>query len=162
MERMDTRTKQRPSGVWRSARDDAIHDLRRRIDRNQSDRIVARAAFLPHPDRVLLEAYFLHGRTVKDIALGSEVETRRVSRKLRRLALRVLSEKFVFVLRNMDGWPPSRKRVARAMMLGGQSMREAAESLHMTLYAVRRHHDTISAQFEMESDKRTAAVGVRA
>jgi DNA-directed RNA polymerase specialized sigma24 family protein len=153
MERPSTRTTSKPSGAWRDARDDAIHDLRRRIDRNQSDRIVARAAFLPHPDRVLLEAYFLHGRTVKDIALGSETQTRRVSRRLRRLALRVLSDKFVFVLRNLESWPPSRRRVARAMLLGGQSMREAAGSLHMTLYAVRRHHDAISAQFEMESDK---------
>lgn len=161
MQRTATRTSQRPSGPWRSARDDAVQDLRKRIDRSQSDRIVARAAFLPHPDRVLLEAYFLHGRTVKDIALGSETETRRVSRRIRRLALRVLSDKFVFVLRRLDSWPPSRRRVATAMMLGGQSMRDAADSLHMTLYSIRRHHDAIMAQFEMESGGRSCAAGAR-
>lgn len=161
MERTATRTRHRPSGAWRDAREDAVHDLRKRIDRSQSDRIVARAAFLPHPDRVLLEAYFLHGRTIKDIALGAGIDTRRLSRKIRRLALRVLSDKFVFVLRRLETWPPSRRRVATAMMLGGQSMREAAGSLHMTLYSVRRHHDAITAQFEMESDRRSCRAGAR-
>ncbi len=155
MERQSTRTNQRPSGAWRS-NEAAVQDLRKRIDRSQADQIVARAAFLPHPDRVLIEAYFLHGRTVKDIALGSETQTRRVSRRLRRLALRVLSDRFTFVLQRMDSWTPSRRKVAAAMMLGGKSMREAAETLHMTLYSVRRHHDAICAQLEMESDRRPA------
>jgi len=161
MDRTVTRTSSKPSGPWRDAADEGVQDLRRRIDRSQSDRIVARAAFLPHPDRVLLEAYFLHGRTIKDIALGSGTQSRRVSRRIRRLALRVLSEKFVFVLRRLDSWPPSRRRVATAMMLGGQSMREAAGSLHMTLYSVRRHHDAITAQFEMETHRRGCSVGAR-
>lgn len=150
MDRRLTRTNRKPSGVWKDGKEGAVRDLRRRIDRSQADRIVARAAFLPHRDRALLEAYFLHGRTVKDIALANETETRRVSRKLRRLAVRVLSERFTFVVQRMHVWAPSRRKVATAMMLCGQSMREAAETQHMTLYSVRRHHDAICAQFEME------------
>ncbi len=154
MNRRETLTPRSPSGAWKDARESAVRDLRRRIDRSQADRIVARAAFLPHPDRALLEAYFLHGRTVKDIALAQETETRRVSRRLRRLAVRVLSDRFTFVVQRMNVWAPSRRKVATAMMLGGQSMREAAQTLHMTLYSVRRHHDAICAQYEMECGSR--------
>lgn len=142
-------------GQWRHADPDQALDLRKRLRRDRTDCIVARAAFLPPSERLLVESYFREGRTIKILAEASATDPRVLSRRLRRLTERLLSDRFSFVLRNFEGWSPSRRRVAMAMVMQGLSMRAASIHLRMSLYSVRRHADAINALYE--SEKRAAA-----
>lgn len=144
------------NGLWRPTDPDQALDLRKRLRRDRADCIVARAAFLPPAERLLVESYFRDGRTIKILAEASTTDPRVLSRRLRRLTERLLSDRFSFVLRNFESWSPSRRRVATAMVLQGLSMRAASMHLRMSLYSVRRHADAIHALYE--SEKRAASV----
>ena len=48
----------------------------------------------------------------------------------------------------MGRWPPTRRQVAQAVVLGGLSYRRAAEELHLSTYAVRLHIHAVNAVFE--------------
>lgn len=143
-------TRTDPSGDWRTVDPDAWLDLRKRLRRDRADSLVARAAFLPPDDRALIEAYFRDGQTIKVLSELHHTDARAMSRRIRRLCERLLSERFGFVLRNFESWSPSRRRVATATMLHGHSMRAASGVLRMSLYSVRRHADAINALYESE------------
>lgn len=138
------------SGNWRTVDPDAWLDLRKRLRRDRADSLVARAAFLPPEDRGLIEAYFRDGQTIKLLSEVHRTDPRAMSRRIRRLCERLLSDRFGFVLRNFESWSPSRRRVATATMLHGHSMRAASGVLRISLYAVRRHADAINALYESE------------
>lgn len=133
-----------------------LQDLRRTHRRDAIEQIVARAAFLPPHERLLVELYFDHGRSIKDIAAASRVHDRVMSRRIRRLLERLNSERFSFVVRNMNAWPPQRRSVASAMVLQGRSIRQAARELSVSVYTVRRQHETISALFDADQRARSA------
>jgi DNA-directed RNA polymerase specialized sigma24 family protein len=124
------------------------------LRRHQAEQVVARAAFLPPADRLLIELYLDQGRTLKDIAASCGVPPRVMSRRMRKLILRLASDRYAFVVRHMETWPLSRRRVAVAMVLHGLSIRESAQVLSMSLYVVRRHHENIATLFE--ADQRPA------
>lgn len=132
-------------------------DLRRRTTRNAAQLILERAAAanLPADDLALLRAVYRDGlsashvaRLLGDPARRHDADPRSVRRRVRRLSQRVRSPLFVFVLRHKDLWPDARRRVAEALILRGKSMRDTAEELGLTLYAIRRHHDVIHALFD--------------
>lgn len=152
---MQRLTRTDATGAWRHVDPDAALDLRRRVRRDRVERILARAVFLPPADRLLIEAYFRDGHTIKLLAQACDTDPRVLSRRLRRLSERLLSDRFAFVLRHQDTWSPSRRRVACAMILHGHSMRAAASLLRMSLYAVRRHAEAIDALYD--SDQRQAS-----
>ncbi|MCL4220144.1 MAG: hypothetical protein KJZ65_02120 [Phycisphaerales bacterium] len=141
-------------GQWRHTDPDQALDLRKRFRRDRADCVVARAAFLAPAERLLVESYFRDGRTIKILAEASNTDPRVLSRRLRRLTERLLSDRFSFVLRNFESWSPSRRRVATAMVMQGLSMRAASMHLRMSLYSVRRHADAINALYD--SDQRAA------
>jgi len=149
-------TRTDPNGITRSIDPDAALDLRRRIRRDRTDCLVARAAFLPAADRILIEGYFREGRTIKTLAEAADVPPRAMSRRIRRLSQRLLSDRFAFVLRNYESWSPARRRVATATILHGYSMRAAADRLRMSLYNVRRHSEAIRALYETDQRQRAA------
>lgn len=152
---MQRLTRTDSTGAWRHIDPDAALDLRKRLRRDRADRILARATFLPPADRLLIESYFRDGHTVRILAQASKTDPRVLSRRIRRLSERLLSDRFAFVLRNQEAWAPSRRRVATAMVLHGHSMRAAAGVLRMSLYSVRRHAEAINALFD--SDQRKAS-----
>ncbi len=143
------------TGMWRPTDPEQALDLRKRFRRDRADCVVARAGFLPPAERLLVESYFREGRTIKILAEASKTDPRVLSRRLRRLTERLLSDRFSFVLRNFETWSPSRRRVATAMVMQGLSMRAASIHLRMSLYSVRRHAEAINALYE--SEKRASA-----
>jgi len=113
------------------------------------ERMLARASVLASEDRELLRLAFDVGLPVSRIgALMGSGDERAIRRRIRRLARRVMSEQFVFVLAQRDRWPQSRRRIATETVVHGRSIRAAALSLGTTLYQVRRHRATVLAMFE--------------
>jgi len=123
-------------------------DLRRRDRQDAARRISSLADWLPPADAALLHAVYSAGQSVTELARIAGLSPPALRRRVRRLAARVLSEKFLFVARHLGGWPPTRRRVARLCVLEGVSMREAARRLGLSLHTVRKHCHAIDALFE--------------
>lgn len=123
-------------------------DLRRRRQRDMVEHLLDRAACLPPDDLALLRAVYADGRTAVELAALMRCDARALRRRIRRLVERLLSPRFLFVLRHRDGWSATRKRVATACVLHGRSLREAAAELRLSLHTVRRHLDAVNALFE--------------
>jgi DNA-directed RNA polymerase specialized sigma24 family protein len=115
--------------------------------RSLAEQVVARAYLLNSTDRAFLLAAFDDGRSAADLGRLTGVSPRSVRRRLRRLADRVLSSRFLFVGKAMHRWPPTRRRVAEAVVLRGLSMRQAAQEMKISVYVVRAHMNAINAMF---------------
>lgn len=122
--------------------------------------ILARAAWLPAPDHALLTSYYDAGLTIQRIAHMLDLPPRTTARRVRILAERISSPRFLAVaqaahpdpeLRALFGppdpdlWPPTRRRVADAIHIRGLNMRSCARELRLSLHTVRRHNDAINA-----------------
>ena len=140
-------------GMWDPAEG---ADLRRKHRRELVEAVLQASPYLPDQDRALLEAFYRDGRPVAELAALAGCTPRVIRRRIRTLVARVLSPRFAFVAHHEPRWSPTRRRVARACVLGGRSLREAADDLALSLHTVRRHHDAINALFE------TLARGARA
>ncbi len=123
-------------------------DLRRRSVRDEAETLVARAAWALPEDRRLIEAVYREGMSARAVAELRGETAAMVRRRLRRVVVRLLSEKFVFVLRERDGWPKERRRVATACVLQGRSMRDAAKHLQVSFHEVRKQMHVVDAMLE--------------
>lgn len=144
--------------------DGVVPDLRRAVRREQIQLLLDRAelAELPANERALLHAAFVDGHSAIEIAalarsasgapVGGEVVTARsVRRRIRRLVERVMSPRFLYVVRHQGAWPQNRRRVAEACVLRGLSLRDAAAELGLSLHVVRRQHEVIETLFDAAS-----------
>lgn len=124
-------------------------DLRRGVRRDLAERMVEAAPYLAGPDRYLVEGVFRDGRSIAELAAAwgqsppPRYAPRALRRRLHRVVERVHSPKFQMVVEWRGSWEPVRRRVATACVLHGLTFREAAESLGMSVHAVRRHFDAI-------------------
>jgi DNA-directed RNA polymerase specialized sigma24 family protein len=123
-------------------------DLRRRRRRDLVERLLERATCLPVRDLALLQAAYHDGRSAVELSMLTGTDVRSLRRQLRRLAERVLSQEFLFVLRHRDSWPPTRRRVATACILHGRPLRCASRELGISLHTVRQHYTAVVALFE--------------
>lgn len=123
-------------------------DLRRRHARRVVEQLVAAAAALPDPERILIQTAYADGRPVTEIAKLRGEDPRSLRRRIRTLVRRVLTPEFAYVALHRAAWPRTRRRVGELCVLEGRSLREAAEVLDVSLHAVRRHRDTIIALAE--------------
>ncbi|MFI4898189.1 MAG: hypothetical protein ACIARR_10220 [Phycisphaerales bacterium JB059] len=130
---------------------DAAWDLRRKKRREVVDRIVEGSAWLAPAERALILAYYRDGQRVTEIARLANESVRALRRRLRRAVRRVLSPEFAFVVEAHGGWSPTRRRVARACLLEGRTIRETSERLGLSLHTVRRHHVAIRAMVEQRA-----------
>jgi DNA-binding Lrp family transcriptional regulator len=112
---------------------------------DMAEHVLRRAEHLPAEDRALLVAALDQGRTARELSVLLGRSPRVIRRRLRRLTQRVLSDRFVFVLRHRESWPASRRRIATACVLQGRPIRKAAVELKTSLYNVRKHLDAVSA-----------------
>lgn len=126
-------------------------DLRRKTRRDLADRILDRATHLPRSDRALLEAVFRDGRRVAEVAAllpdipHTTSGLRSLRRRVRRLADRVVSPRFEFVITHRADWPPLQARVATAWAIEGRSMRETAQREGISVHTVRALALTVDA-----------------
>ncbi len=126
-------------------------DLRRREVRDLAETLVARAAWALPEDRRLIEAVYREGMSAKAVAELRAEPVARIRRRLRRVIARLTSDRFLFVLRERDGWPAPRRRVATACVLQGRSMRDGAKHLKVSLHEVRRQLQLVDALREAAS-----------
>lgn len=120
-------------------------DLRHRAFRERAEDQVALAEWLHPAERALIESVFDRGMTVSRLALMSGDDPRLLQRRLRRLLRRMNSREFREVIRRADAWPVTRRRVARACILQGQTLRRAAEQLRLSVHTVREQIAIIRA-----------------
>ena len=113
-------------------------DLRRHRNQPLAESLLDAAQFLDEPDRALIVAIFRNGDTVNAVAARRGCSRHAVSRRVRMLADRLTSPRFMFALACLPDWPNERQAIARACILNGRSVRDAATSLRLTLYTVRR------------------------
>jgi hypothetical protein len=119
------------------------HD--RRGVRDHADEVVRRAEFLLPADRALLLAVYADGRSVREVATLMREDPRRLRRRVRNLARRVLSNDFIFVLRHRDGWPSVRRRVATACVVHGRTLKQGAADSGTSFYNARKQLDAVRA-----------------
>lgn len=119
-------------------------DLRRRRTRELTDLVLTRAEHLAPEDRALVEAIYDRGMRVRALAHLRGEPVRSVRRKVRAIVVRMMSPRFEFVIRESKSWTPTRRRIAIACILHGKTLREASDSLHISLHLVRRHMDAVN------------------
>lgn len=122
-------------------------DLRRSPSREALEVIVHRSGCLLPEDQALMDACFSRGMRVLELARLQGVDPRVVQRRIKRLSARVISPEFSFVLNQESAWPPTRRRIARAVVLEGRTMRGASKALAISLHTVREHVKFIYALF---------------
>jgi len=125
-------------------------DLRRSVTADAASTIADRAEWCLPDERALIDAMYRQGLTASHIAQLRGSPVRVIRRRIRAVIARITSPRFVFVLRNRDHWPPTRRRVATACILQGRSFRDASEQLSVSFHTVRRQMDAINAMFEAE------------
>jgi DNA-directed RNA polymerase specialized sigma24 family protein len=130
------------------AEPDLLTDRRFLFRRGVTESLARLAEDLPPDDRALIRAVYSDGKTAVEVGRLSGADPRAVRRRIRRLARRVLSPEYLFVLRHKDRWPAARRKVAVACILHGRPMREVADELRVSLHAVRRHCEAVQAAFE--------------
>lgn len=143
---------------------------RSRSDRRYAEMLVERAAWIPTVDRALIEAVYGEGLSVvgyvrrcldrgvvpvERAVFGGgagradlDAWSRAARRRLRRVVARLGSDRFAFVIARRNTWATSRRRVAMACVLHGNSLRQASRDLGLSLHTVRRHMEAVDAMFE--------------
>ncbi len=113
-------------------------DLRTRTgSRDYAERMLLRAALLAPGDRELIDMVWGEGRSAESVACLLGVPVRRVRTRLRSLGDRMMSRRFVGVMRGRDAWPDRRRRVATLVVLEGETLRATSARLGITLHQVR-------------------------
>lgn len=120
-------------------------DLRRSPSREALEVIVHRSGCLLPEDQAIMDACYSRGMQVSEIARLKGIDARVVQRRIKRLSARVISAEFAFVLSQENSWPPTRRRVARAVIIEGRTIRAAAKALGLSLHRVREHVHLIHA-----------------
>lgn len=123
-------------------------DLRRRRREGELDVLLRRAEVLPKQDRLVLQTILREGKSAVMIAGLMQTNPRALRRRAKRLARRLVSPEFLFVVRELSKWPPTRRRVAEACVIEGKSARQAATDLRITFHTVRRHIEAMAHAFE--------------
>jgi DNA-directed RNA polymerase specialized sigma24 family protein len=129
-------------------RHNTLADRRLKATREPTEIILLRADALCPADRELIKALYGDGRTAAEVAPILGVRAASVHRRSRRLVTRIFSDLFVFVLRNKDAWPATRRRIASEHFLQGRSLREIAGDLRVCLGTVRQHQRAVLTLFE--------------
>ena len=137
------------SADWLDNKADSI-DLRKRRAEALNERIIQRAEWLEPSDRALVVAMFTDGYSAAQIARLADTPPRTIRSRIHKIIQRLSDPRTAYVMLHSDEWTPTRRRVAREVYINGRSLREAAESLSLSFYAVRRHRESIEAMFEAD------------
>jgi len=89
---------------------DSAMDLRRRQSRELAEILVERAELALPEDRAIIEAVYRDGVSAERLSRLIGRSPRATRQRIRVIATRLLSERFVFVMRHCESWPPDRRR----------------------------------------------------
>lgn len=142
----------------RSTRERRLRQLRRlEAGRAERARVLAMTEHLIESDRVLVLAMYRDGMTARMIARLVGSDERSVRRRIARVVTRMLTPVFSMTSAHGRAWGPLRWEVARAVVLEGRTVREAARVAGVSLYAARRELGVVRAMAEvMELARATA------
>ncbi len=113
-----------------------------------ADAILRHLDAIPEEQQRRLRAVFERGMRVSELARLSGLDAKRLRVQMHRLVARLLSERFRFILSHARDLSPTRRRIAIHCFIHGRSLRSAAQELHLSMHAVRRHHVAILALCE--------------
>jgi len=117
----------------------------RRLPRNDH-LLMARATLLSRDDRELIEAVFIRGQTTRSLSHMIGVEMRPLRDRVRRLAKRLASRKFVDVARSLPYLSSPDAQLARLRFCEGRKLCELRGRFNVTDHTLRRWLDHVSAQ----------------
>jgi len=108
--------------------------------------LIGRAELLTPEDRELVEAVLVRGQTVVSVANMMGLSPRTVGNRMRKLAARLTSRKFLDAARALRMLPRDDAVLARLRFCAGLSERKLAEKFGVSPHHIRRRIDAISAQ----------------
>ena len=114
-----------------------------------TDVLIARADLLASEDRELVAAVMVRGQTAVSVSRMMGVSPRKVTNRIKRLAARLTSRRFLDAARALPYLPPEDAKLASLRFCAGLSERKLAEKLGSSPHYVRRHLDRITAQIAM-------------
>lgn len=117
----------------------------RRLPRND-DLLMARATLLSGDDRELIEAVFIRGQTTRSLSRMMGVEMRPLRNRVRRLAKRLASRKFLDVARSLPYLSCPDAQLARLRFCEGRKLRQLRGHFNVSDHTLRRWLDHVSAQ----------------
>ena len=127
---------------------EAVGDLRKKRARRLVEAICEGARYLPDDQKALMSDIFERGEPIARVATRRAQCPRGLSRRVHRIAARVLDPRFRYVAEHQSHWRPTRRQVASACIIEGLSIREAAQKLQLSQYTVRKHKEAIDALCE--------------
>lgn len=140
-----------------STRERRIAEMNRlAINAAACERVLSMAEHLEEPERVLVLAVYRDGMTPSAIARLRGTTAARVRRSVARAVTRVLSRSFAVVATQGHAWPRERRDVARACVLHGHGVREAARRAGVSMHAARREMVHVRAVVEAVGAMRAA------
>jgi len=108
--------------------------------------LIGRAELLCPEDRELIEAVLVRGQTVVSVAAMMGLSPRTVGNRVRRLAARLSSRRFLEAARALRMLPRQDAALARLRFCAGLSERKLAQKFGLSPHHIRRRVDAISAQ----------------
>jgi hypothetical protein len=133
----------------------------RRAERQAlAERLLHRAELLDPADRALIESVYSDHVPLARLARVRGQTPAQVRR--RRLGHRLLDPLTEFILAHREDWPADRWQAARAHLIAGQTLRQTASGLNLTLHAVRRHIEAVRTLLEeAQGQQRAGRAGGR-
>lgn len=107
--------------------------------RDRVETLLKWSEYLAEEDRLLVEAVYRDGRTVRELGKLAGRPPHHVARRLARVIRRLRSPIFRFVALRDGALPPPAQPVARLVVLEGRSLREASSATRQPLHRVREH-----------------------
>lgn len=127
--------------------DTRLRDLLRRRQ-EWAKRLLDHIDDLDRQDRAVLHGVYRLGMTVTDLAAALGLQPRTVRQRVLRLAQRVISPEFQYIVHHRRSWPKSRRAIAERVILRGRAQREVAEELGLSIHRVRQECDRIRHALE--------------
>lgn len=134
--------------------------------RDFADLLVGRSVYLPAAERVLVQAVYVHGRSLTEIATLLGDTPRNVGRRVRDIAERAMDPTFAFVAACRDhgawaAWGRTKRAVAIEYVLKGRSLRAVARDLKISFYQARRFRDALVAMASVQPRQRVKVPALR-
>lgn len=115
---------------------------------------------LDRADRALLRSVYQHGMSVTDLADVLDRQPRTIRQRVLRLARRITSPEFQYVVRNRRHWSAARRAIVERAILRGRTQRAIAAELGISLHRVRKECDCIRHALEAAREERAASPAV--
>ncbi len=134
---------------------------RRPARRGDLDQLVALADSLPRAERELIEAVYVDGRSMSELARLARVTPRTMQRRVQRIRKRTQSHYFRYFALQGYRLPADVRPVGQRLLLEGLSLRATATLTRLTLHEVRQRQTRLLALIDAHIQARSAPGGDR-